>query len=36
MRVCPFNRLYDRVADLIWRWMATGQAGPTGRKLARW
>jgi ferredoxin len=36
MRVCPFNRRYDRAADLIWRWMATGQAGPTGRKLPQW
>ena len=30
MRVCPFNRKYDRIMDRVWRWLATG----LGRKLA--
>lgn len=32
MRVCPFNRRYDRFTDRVWRWLATGR----GRGLARW
>jgi hypothetical protein len=32
MRVCPFNRSYDRLADRLWRWLATGR----WRRLARW
>jgi ferredoxin len=31
MRVCPFNRKYDRWQDRLWRWLATGQ----GRRLAQ-
>ena len=31
MRVCPFNRTYDRPFDRLWRWLATGR----GRWLAR-
>ncbi len=31
MRVCPFNRSYNRWQDRLWRWLATGK----GRKLAR-
>ncbi len=30
MRVCPFNREYDRWQDRLWRYLATGR----GRKLA--
>lgn len=25
MRVCPFNRKYDRWQDRLWRWLATGK-----------
>ncbi len=32
MRVCPFNRSYDRFADRLWRRLATGR----WRALARW
>ena len=31
MRVCPFNRSYDRFLDRLWRWLATGR----WRRLAR-
>ena len=32
MRVCPFNRGYDRFTDRLWRRLATGR----WRRLARW
>lgn len=32
MRVCPFNRQYDRWPDRLWRWLAMGR----GQKLAQW
>lgn len=32
MRVCPFNRRYDRWQDRLWRWLAMGRSP----KLARW
>lgn len=31
MRVCPFNRRYDRLSDRLWRWLALGR----GRRLAQ-
>ncbi len=37
MRVCPFNRRYERWQDRLWRWLAIGPGG-RGRApaLARW
>jgi epoxyqueuosine reductase QueG len=35
MRVCPFNRRYDRWQDRLWRWLATGQGGARGRRVAQ-
>lgn len=35
MRVCPFNRSYTDWRDRLWRWLATGQAGGFGRRLAQ-
>lgn len=32
MRVCPFNRRYDRWQDRLWRWLAMGRSP----KLAQW
>ena len=32
MRVCPFNRRYDRWSERLWRWLAVGR----GRALAAW
>ena len=25
MRVCPFNRSYDKMTDRLWRWFAIGR-----------
>ncbi len=35
MRVCPFNKRFDTWSDRLWRWLATGGAGATGRRLAQ-
>lgn len=35
MRVCPFNRRYDRWRDRLWRWLATGRGRWLARLLAR-
>ncbi len=35
MRVCPFNREFSTWAERLWRWLATGQAGAWGVRLAR-
>lgn len=35
MRVCPFNRTYERWADRVWRYLATGRMGVVGRQVAQ-
>ncbi len=35
MRVCPFNRRYDRWPDRLWRWLAIGPLQARTRRLAQ-
>jgi len=35
MRVCPFNRRYDRWQDRVWRWLATGRARALAQAIVR-
>jgi len=36
MRVCPFNRRYDRIADRLWRWLATSRWRKVAQLWDKW